>query len=92
MSPVRLRKPFDMTRSLTDNSVVHFARATTMAFAVLVVGLVAAAETAQAAGRQGTGRFQDGVGHRAQQRVDAFEFADQVDVQRAGFNSLHRVF
>ena len=64
MSPVRLRKPFDMTRSLTDNSVVHFARATTMAFAVLVVGLVAAGETAQAAGRQSqTG--EGAAGHQA---------------------------
>ena len=35
----------------------------------------------QAAVGQGASRFQDGVGDRAQQRVDAFEVADQVDVQ-----------
>jgi hypothetical protein len=37
------------------------------------------------------GRIQDGVGDRADVRVDALEVADQVDVQRAGFDALHRV-
>ncbi|KAF5305017.1 hypothetical protein FQA39_LY18984 [Lamprigera yunnana] len=45
----------------------------------------------EAAVGQGAGGFQDGVGDRAQQRVDAFQVADQVDVQRAGFDALQGV-
>jgi hypothetical protein len=42
-------------------------------------------------GCQRTGRFEDGVGDRADVRVDALEVADQVQVQRAGLDALRRV-